>query len=284
VVGQERVLEELYRDELESAIGRELEAGVFITYGAKAEDMVLKGKKYFGDVIRVTIGEKINEASRGTDRDSRVRARLEMMLGAERDRRASLSVKYPFDLYIDRVYSLRLPPEIDADMDALMVGRARGARDAATLSASVEKACYSDLLKLKEGAPLEDLESLSSAVSIYNKGQAMSFEALKAYIGENRAHRFFFKKTVDTRKLTADICKHFFFPEEQMEFVIGYEKGADGEFIEYFVRIGDITFKGFESKLPTVVYEVLDSESPFFKALTEHHLKDWIKGARAKKG
>jgi len=278
----ERVLDELYRDELESAIGRELEAGVFISYGAKAEDMVLKGKKYFGNVIRVTIGEKINEASRGTDRDSRVRARLEMTIGAERDRRRVASLKYPFDVYIDRVYTLRMPPEIDADMDALMVGRAEGARDAATVSEVVEKACYSDLLRLKEGASLAELESLSSAVSIHNKGQAMSFEALRAYIAENKARRFFFKKMVDTTKLDREIQKKFFFPSVKIEFVIGYEKNIDGEFIEYFVRSGDITFKGFESKLPTVVYEILGKDSFFFKALTKKHLKDWIKEAKKK--
>ncbi|VAW37397.1 hypothetical protein MNBD_DELTA02-1058 [hydrothermal vent metagenome] len=276
----ERILDELYRDELESAIGRELEAGVFISYGAKAEDMVLKGKKYFGDVIRVTIGEKINEAARGTDRDSRVRARLEMAIGAERDRRRAASLKYPFDVYIDRVYTLRMPPEIDADMDALMAGRAEVARDAATVSEVVEKACYSDLLRLKEGASLAELESLSSAVSIHNKGQAMSFEALRAYIAENKACRFFFKKMVDTRKLDREIQKKFFFPSVKIEFVIGYEKKIDGEFIEYFVRSGDITFKGFESKLPTVVYEILGSESLLFKSLTKKHLKDWIKEAK----
>ncbi len=245
--------------------------------------MVLKGKKYFGNVIRVTIGEKINEAARGTDRDSRVRARLEMTIGAERDRRRTASLKYPFEVYIDRVYTLRMPPETDADMDALMAGRAERARDAATISEVVEKACYSDLLRLKEGASLAELESLSSAVSIHNKGQAISFEALRAYIAENKARRFFFKKMVDTTKLDKEIQKKFFFPSVKIEFVIGYEKNMDGEFIEYFVRSGDITFKGFESKLPTVVYEMLGSESLFFKALTKKHLKDWIKKAKAKK-
>ncbi len=285
----ERVLEELYRDELESAIGRELEAGAFITYGVKAEDMVLKGKKYFGEVIRVTIGEKINEASRGTDRDGRVRVRLEMMLGAERNRRGEPSLKYPFDVYIDRVYSLRIPPEIDAEMDQLIAGRLDEGLAAEALSEHlkrlakvVEKACYNDLSKLNAGASSSTMESLSTAVSIYNKGQAMSFEALKAYISENKSKRFFFKKTVSVSRLSEKIQRNFFFPFEKIEIVVGYEKNMDGEFIEYFVRSGEITFKGFELKPPTIVYEMLGKKTLFFKAITEHHLQGWIKQAKKK--
>ncbi len=286
---EERVLEEIYRDELESAIGRELEAGVFITYGVKAEDMVLKGKKYFGEVIRVTIGEKINEASRGTDRDGRVRVRLEMMLGAERDRRGEPSLKYPFDLYIDRVYSLRIPPEIDAEMDQLIAGRLERGLEAEALSEHlkrlskvVEKACYNDLSKLNAGASPSTLESLSTAVSIYNKGQAMSFEALKAYIAENKSRRFFFKKTVRVSRLNEKIQRKFFFPFQKIEIVVGYEKNMEGEFVEYFIRSGEITFKGFESKAPTIVYEILGKATLFFKAITEYHLQDWMKQAKKK--
>jgi hypothetical protein len=72
----------------------------------------------------------------------------------------------------------------------------------------------------------------------------------------------------------------FFFPREELELWFGVEVKEGMEFIEGFVGSGEIAFRGFESKPPIVVYEMLDNEGPFFRALREHHFRIWLEDAK----
>ncbi|MEK7772992.1 MAG: hypothetical protein AAB307_01485, partial [Deltaproteobacteria bacterium] len=109
----EHRLENTYRDEVETALKGELEAGLFITYGTKAETMVVEPRGDFSGPVKVSIGEKINEAARGTFRNNMVRAKIEILLERERIERHNPQIRYPFDICIDRIYSIKMPPEVE---------------------------------------------------------------------------------------------------------------------------------------------------------------------------
>ncbi len=279
---EEHRMEDTYRDELEAAIVREMEAGLFISYGVKAETMTVESRLESGGPVKVAIGEKINEAARGTFRNPMVRAKLEVLLEKERRRRRNKNLRYPFDVYIDRIYSIRMPPEFDNAIDKLLTNR-----DPATAQAMAQvlaKEYLDDLKKIISGEPFNSLRLVTYITDIYNKGQAFSEEALEAYMKETRGTRFFFRKTVRVDELDGEIRENFFFPRDPLEFVFGVEVIQGAEVVEAFYRCGEVAFKGFEAATPTVVYEILDREGEFFKALIKHHFQRWKEEASVGEG
>ena len=271
----------IYREELESAITREIEAGLFISYGAKAEELVLEERKDFCGPVKVAIGEKINEAARGTYRNSRIRAKLEMLLEKERVKRNNPRTRYPFDVYIDRTFIVRIPPEINASVEGLITKGKTG--DAKDMAAWIARECYDDFQRLVKGALFSSLRVVESHTDIYNKGQALSEEALKAYIKETKGVKFFFQKEAAPGELHKDIQENFFFPSQKLKLTFACEVKNGVESIEAFLRSGEVIFKGFEAARPTVVYEIIDGEGEFFKALETHHLAGWLEEAKKKK-
>lgn len=281
---EERKIEESYRKALEDVIAEEMDAGLFISYGAKAEGMVLKESHGVSESLKVAIGEKINEASRGTDRNPMVRAKMEMKLEAERSRRKRPSLKYPFEVLIDRVFSVRLPSEIDDAMGKLFDKDKN--INPQKVAEAIGKQFYSDLKKMVSGEPLSSLNMVSTSTGIYNMGEAMSKEAFLAYMDETKAVKYFFKRIVKIDDLHQSIRHDFYFTSDTIELWFGVEMKGAIEIVEWFANIGDITFKGFEAKKPTVVYEILDVEGSLVRALMAHHFRSWhdeYKSARSKK-
>ncbi|HHL40465.1 MAG TPA: hypothetical protein ENJ37_08160 [Deltaproteobacteria bacterium] len=269
-----RRLEDAYRDEIEAAITREMEAGLFISYGVKAETLVLKASREFKEPVKVSIGEKINEACRGTNRNPHVRAKLEILIEKERLGAGSRRLKYPFDVYIDRVINFRMPPELDSKIEDLLSGRG-GPMDLGAMAKSAARQFYSDLKRLADGASPSSLAHLMLSTDIYNRGQALSEEALKAYINETRGTKFFFRKTVALSQLHEAMRNAYFFPYDPLELCFGIERVEGVEFVEGFLKHGEVTFKGFETTEPTVVYEMLDREGDLFKSIMLYHFKEW---------
>ncbi len=278
LVDEEQRIEKSFRKKLEAAIATEIDAGLFISYGVKAETLIIDGKEDFTEPMKVAIGEKINEAARGAYRHPMVRAKLEMLLENERHKRNNMELQYPFDIYIDRTYSVRMTPELDKAIESLVAGKT--VADEKAIAQEVAKRYYNDLRNLKKGQPLTSLRLLSSSTDIYNRGRAITKQALEAYIRETRGKRFFFKKDTKVSELKSSIREMFFFPREELELWFGVEVKEGMEFIEGFVGSGEIAFRGFESKPPIVVYEMLDNEEPFFRALREHHFRVWLEDAK----
>lgn len=274
---EEHRLENIFRDELEAAIQGELEAGLYISYGTKAEEMVIEAQQGFTEPARVSIGEKINEAARGTSRNPLVRAKLEMLLENDRQKKKQ-EKRYPFDVYIDRTYSVKMPPELENAFEKLI---SRGTQATAqAMSKVMANEFLSDLGKIISGEPFTSLRLISASTDIYNKGQALSESALDAYIRETRGTKMFFKKTVDTADLDESIREAFFFPSGTLEFRFGVEVVRGTEQIEGFVKAGDVIFKGFEASTPVTVYEMLNPESEFFKSILKHHIGHWVEEAK----
>ena len=271
---EEHRLEDTFRDELESAVMGELEAGLYISYGAKAETMALDSSAEGPGAVKVAIGEKINEAARGTTRNALVRAKLEMLLESEKEKRKQMNLKYPFDVYIGRTYSLKMPPELDTAFEKLF--STRKPQSAQAMAQAVAQEYFNDLRKVIAGSPFSELRIITASTDIYNKGQALSHDALEAYIKETKDTRRYFPKTVNVADLDPSIKDSFFFPMERLELWVGAGGKDSPETFEIFARAGEIIFKGFETNTPTVIYEMLNPEGDFFRALIRCHFAQWF--------
>jgi len=273
---EESRLERIYKDELTAAIKHEMEAGLFITYGARAEVIELGFSRGYKGPVSVSIGEKINEASRGTFRHPMVKAFLEILLSGERERHRNKDIQYPFDVYIHTAYTLRMPPELEHAFEKLISGQKLS--NARALTRLITENYLQDFEKIIAGESFSELRLITSITDIYNKGQALSDEALSAYIKESRGEKSFFRKITGREELHESITEAFFLPQERMEFIFSAtpEKGP----LELFYRAGELIFRGFESEPPRGVYEMLNPEGEFFAAIKEFHLKAWIEEAR----
>ncbi|MBI5235221.1 MAG: hypothetical protein HY886_03105 [Deltaproteobacteria bacterium] len=274
---EEHRLENTYRDELEAAVKNELEAGLYISFGSKSETAIIEGVEEFAGTVKVAIGEKINEAARGTFRHPLVRAKLELLLENERLVRDDKTLAYPFDIYIDRIYSLRMPPELDRAFERLVLTRKQPAAEA--MYRIMANEYMSDLKKIVAGDTFASLRLISSTTDLYNKGQAISAAALDAYMKETRATKRFFKKVVQPAALAPEIRNAFFFPVTPLEFIFAVEKAKGMERIEGFYKAGEVVFKGFEATGPVTVYEMLYGDSSFMREFLNHHVRQWAKDA-----
>jgi hypothetical protein len=279
---EEHRLETTYREELETAIKGELEAGLYISYGAKAETVLIESRGEFSGPASVSIGEKINEAARGTFRNPMVRAKLEVTLEAERARRKDRQIRYPFDVYIDRVISVKLPPELDTAFEKLMSSRKEAGAKA--MSQVMSNEFYNDLNRIISGEPFSSLRVISSTKDIYNKGEALNIDALEAYMRENKGSKWFFNKKVESPSLHKDLKEPFFYPSETLEFWCSHESVRGADRIELFYKSGEVIFKGFEASTPMVIFELLNPEGEFFKAIVKHHFHQWLEESKSAAG
>lgn len=274
---EEHRLENIYRDELAEAIKGELEAGLYISYGAKAETMVIEPKAEFSPPVKVAIGEKINESARGTFRNPLVRAKLEVLLENEKQKRKQ-KVQYPFDVYIDTIISIKMPPELDSAFEKLISTRKPSSAQA--MAKIMANEYFNDLKNIISGASFSELRLITATTDIYNKGQALSIHALNAYMKETRGTKWFFSKTIPVNGLDESIQEAFFFPSAQLEFWFGYETVKGTDQIEIFCKSGEVIFKGFEANTPIVIYEMINSEGDFFKLLVKHHFHGWLEESK----
>ncbi|MBI5233514.1 MAG: hypothetical protein HY880_04095 [Deltaproteobacteria bacterium] len=269
---EKELTERLYKEDIENAIKEEMEAGLFIAYGAMAETMVIEPKKDFTGTFKVAIGEKINEAARGTDRKKSVFLSLEALIEAERKKRGR-RIRYPFDIYIERTYDIHLAADMSKELEAMVYEGKKV--DIQSLFEGLKDDYVADIEKIKLGVPYSALKTISISTDIYNKGQALSHEALDAYIKETKGRKFFFKKAISVQDLDPSLRDSFFFPQPSLEFWFSVELVRGSEQIEAFYKTGEVVFKGFESKRPTVVYEMLDPDGEFFRTLISRHFKEW---------
>ncbi len=277
--GEDDLIGTVSRKELEADITEELEAGLFISYGTKAETMVIDGKDGFSNTIKVAIGDKITEASKGTKRSPAIMEKLKIRLEEERLKKKKKDLLLPFKVYIDKIYSIGIPVELEERLAEETKDRKKS--DKSLILKRIEEEYQGDLEKLRLGIPETSLNALSVERGIHNRGQAMSREAFKAYRKEARATRYFFKRKIKTRDLDDAIKGLFYFDEEIMELWFGVQVTDGIEDVEIFHRTGEIAFEGIEGQGPVTVYEILDATSPLFIGIKNIYFKDWYNDAKA---
>ncbi len=275
----EDMVEQITRDELEATITEEMDAGLFISYGVKAETMLLETKDGTNEPpVKVAIGEKINESSRGTDRNLAVMNKSAALLEEEKHQRSNDSLINPFEVHIDKIFNIRIPAEIENMLGKEFRGEAK--HDTSELIEKLMDEYSNDLEKIRQDMPPDSLKALHIRTQLYNKGHALSKEALNAYIREATGRKFFFKKELPVTDLSPAIQENFYFPRNINEFWFSVEVKKGVEKVELFSRVGEMVFKGFESSPPTEIYEIIDRDGEFFKAILNDHFNGWFKEAQ----
>jgi hypothetical protein len=256
-----------FDEEVRRIGGFGLDAGLFIAFGAAHETIRLKDG-VFGE-LHVAVGEKLNEAARGTARSGLVKARVEARLEEARARAGAPRLELPFKVYVDTYTSLSLPPDLGRLFEGAV--EAKDLRAAAEAAKEFAQHVFLDLERMitggREGPPL----MLSPAEDIYNVGQAISAEALDAFIRERRVDTAHALLDLRTDELNPEITRQFAFFADSHRFVVSADLKKGGSPGEVFRRAGRVGFRGFEGGRGTVVYEILDPRSPFCELLVQHH-------------
>jgi hypothetical protein len=119
---------------------------------------------------------------------------------------------------------------------------------------------------------------------IYNLGEAISGDALQAFLKEISPHTYYFEKTVKISTLHQDIQRRFFFPTDELRLTVCVER-VDGQLqFDLFRHVGELIFKGFSLHQATAVYELVRRNSPLFMLLERYHLPAWHQEARGQNG
>jgi hypothetical protein len=115
----------------------------------------------------------------------------------------------------------------------------------------------------------------ASGSDLYNLGEALSADALRAYLEQTRLSHRFAVREVSPADLHPEIRARFYLPDENLRLVFGAPRGREAE-ARVFRLAGEVTFRGFEGWRPTRVYEILRPEGAFCRMLQQHHLVAWL--------
>ncbi|MHB8417651.1 MAG: coiled-coil domain-containing protein [Myxococcales bacterium] len=205
------------------AEGSGLVAGVFISFGASAEEIRMPDP-LFGEV-RVSVAEKLNEAARGTGRSARVLAEVDELARLLSFKRGGAPLKSPFLVHLDAA---------------------------------------------EAGKP---------ASEIYNGGQALSGEALDAFLRTTAGARFHFQRLVAPADLAEEIAQKLLLPES-FRLIVSVPATLEIAGALAFRRVGRVVFRGFEEAGPCEVYELLAADGQLMRMLARNHLARWVQEAR----
>ncbi len=272
LMDEEGGLESAYRDDIEEMKKKEMMSGLYISYGAMAEEVYLRNDLW-GE-INVTIGEKINEAARGVGRSGLVKARLDSILEQKRVELKKPYLTLPFSVYIGRTYRIVIDFPTAAKIENALIKK--GLEDSKNIAGHVANTVYADLKKAVVGGSFTSLEFLKPVKDIYNIGQALSGRALKAFRRETKATTLHFNKKIPVKELAEEIKERFFFFEDVLNFWFSIRRSFKGEEILVFRHVGNLTFRGFEPGGSTTVYEIIKKDSDFYKLFFKYHLNKWI--------
>jgi hypothetical protein len=274
---EDMALEEALEQERRIHIGAELEAGLFISYGAAPEVIAIEDDVW--GIQKVSISERINEAARGTARNPAVLSALQEALAGARLDRSNPRLELPYRVFISATGTLRVDPSAQR-----LWGKAIEEHDQGQLDeflAILRK--QFDQAGDKQTAGHAMAGSATPGSDIYNLGEALSAGALDAYLRQTRHTHFFFRLQVRSNELHPQLRDRFFFPDEIISLVVGRRMGDDVPIddVEIFRYVGQILFRGFEVTRPTPVYEILRQRSPFLQLLVKHHLAEWLREVSA---
>ncbi|RMG17636.1 MAG: hypothetical protein D6729_08540 [Deltaproteobacteria bacterium] len=235
----------------------ELSAGTFISFGPAPT--VLRFEDPVWGELRVAIAEKINESARGTGRSAAVRQLVEAMLEEARERSGRPALQLPFRVYVSG--SIGLP--ISAGEELAIRRALESGRGDEALAVYRERA-RRFVHETTEGGREAVRRRIAEASAIYNAGEALSREALRAY-QETVGRGHFYVAQLRTSELPGELTEAFAFFEPVLTLVV--HLGEGGAVVDLFRFAGRVTFKGMEAAGPLEVWELLDSEGPVAQRL-----------------
>lgn len=227
--GEEARLQREREQGLARARGEGLEAGVFVSFGAPPQ-VVLIDDEVFGQ-NRVAIGDKINESARGTTRSPAARARADADLEAERIARKNPRLEHAWAVFVDHPLTVALP----AHVEQAALAAARGGDTAGALQAAAGPVREA-LAEAARGLGSEEPGEL------YNAGAALSQEALDAFRAAVRQARMVREVVLDPAAVPEELRARFFYGSAPQPLVATFH--SDGRPAELFRRAGRAAFKG----------------------------------------
>jgi hypothetical protein len=254
-----------------------LDAGLFISYGRSAELIKIDDEVWGG--TKVAVAEKINEAARGTARNALLKEKLNNIIKEEEEKRNKGKLYYPFSVFIDKNYSFNFDMDMANAFELIL--KQKDDELAKKLSQSIAKLCYNDICNAISYDTRPEFSFLNFSYDIYNLGEALSDEAMIAYLKEVKDKKNYFKKAVNILELNDEITDKFVFPEKIIKFIVCTEKHFGNIKIDLFRYAGQIRFKGFEEKKEdTTVFEIIRKDSVLYKMLMKYHINDWLLEAK----
>jgi hypothetical protein len=235
-------LEHLIYDE-EKKDFMSLDLGIFITYGKVPDSSTITSD--FGTHL-ISIGEIINESSRGAKRDGNAFRRMEYILASEGRKRKEL-VSFPFNVYIVEGYNIILPPTLEFDLLKLVDQKEKKE----IIEGFFEQTKIEQLLESQVGG-----EIWSKQKFIYNIGIAMTQEAFSAFLKCEAVFSEIKNIKLDLRFIPEVLRKKFFFKDLMAEFVIVKNKNTRETFL--FRKEGEISFRGIGRE--TEVWELITKD------------------------
>ncbi len=237
--------------------GEGLEAGVFLSFGP-APVTVLIDDEVFGQ-NRVAIADKINESARGTARVASARARADAALLVERRARGVPALAHAWRVFVDAPFTIGIPP----------------AAEQAALAAVREGDLAAGLRAL--GPPVRDAlvhaaGSEGGEGEIYNRGAALSEEALTAFLDAVKETRQLRRVALEPSDIPPALAARFWYGAGTLELVATLDAGGAPR--ELFRRAGEAAFKGLGT---VVVWELAASEGGAAE-LFRHFAPRWLGG------
>ena len=256
-----------------------IEAGLFIAWGAPPETIHVESEGW-GDAgfsetlgareqrIKVAIAEKINESARGTARSGAVWSRMQSLLEEDARRNGGEARELPWNVYVDRVLQLTLPPSV---ME--LAERALDTSDPAFADATAR--AIGEVVREGLGGETGTARKMFAATAdLYNVGRALSKEALDAFLRGTATLRVNVMKELAVSELPPAFSR-FLFPEKILRLVVSYDVGKARRPPLLFRYAGDLQFRGYEGLRTTQIFEIVDSASPIYGLFERNFLEIW---------
>jgi hypothetical protein len=276
-----REITQTYYDRLGELSDLGINTGLYISYGGISE-VVRMSDDVWGN-IRVSIADKINEASRGSQRNRSVKKRIDRFLEKRRLQQNNPALIYPFYVIIGNTYSLIRPIDEEEDRFKNLVETLFSNKSDSLNNGTDVQGSEPDPTTVAERSAMMDDGFISESTDIYNLGEALSEEALREYIRESRGRLYFFERRVQKRELNPEFRSIFAYDGTEIYLIFGVEKMTKGVTVEMFRYAGILDYAGTLKREVTEVYEILRPDSEFFSFIMKHHFQGWYEQSRTTK-
>jgi hypothetical protein len=214
----------------------------------------------------VSIGERLNEAARGTSRSVLAKARMDARIADARRERASPELAFPFQVRVDRSSALRTPSEA---LDSLEAAIFRADKNKVTdsvrqLARWLQQVACDAIDREESTLP----NCLSHSEEFYNAGCSLSASALNAFQEATRSAFTFEKFEVYRTQLPEAFHRKYLLDCDPERFLVAWSS-ASGQATYLFRYAGKTTFKGFEKQAGMEIWELMLPDLGFGRDLIE---------------
>ncbi len=277
---KEREITQTYYERIGEISDLGVNTGLYISYGGISEVITLYDDLW-GD-IKVSIADKINEASRGAQRNKNIKKRIERYLEKRRMETHNPNLIYPFEVIVGNTLSIIQPLDEEGDRflkpalevprpgHADLTGDETGARGTGT-GAGV----------FGDDGDLVDEGFISESTDIYNLGEALSEDALREYIRGSRDRFYFFDRRVQRADLNPEFGTVFAYDGTEIYLIFGVEQGGEGRHVEMFRYAGILDYAGTLKREVTEVYEIVRPDSLFYLFIMDRFFERWYEASRS---